>query len=40
MGEIEEEWKAVRDCLVHNANEVCGKRFVRGGIRKDSKWWN
>ena len=40
VGEVEEEWMAVRDCMVLNANEVCGKRFVGGGIRKGSEWWN
>ena len=39
-GELEEEWKAVRESLVGNANDVCGKRFVGGGIRKGSEWWN
>ena len=39
-GEIEEEWKAVRECLVENASNVCGKRTVGGGIRKGSEWWN
>ena len=40
VGELEEEWKAVRECMVQSANEVCGKRCVGGGIRKGSEWWN
>ena len=28
IGELEEEWQVVKDCLVKSANDVCGKRFV------------
>ena len=40
IGELEEEWQAVKECLLESASEVCGKRFVGGGIRKGSEWWN
>ena len=39
-GELEEEWQVVKECLLESASEVCGKRFVGGGIRKGSEWWN
>ena len=39
-GELEEEWKRMRESLVENASVVCGKRSVGGGIRKGSEWWN
>ena len=40
VGEVEEEWKPMKESLVGSANEVCGKRFVGGCIRKGSEWWN
>ena len=39
-GDVEEEWKSLRESLVENASVVCGKRSVGGGIRKGSEWWN
>ena len=39
-GDVEEEWKSIRESLVENASVVCGKRSVGGGIRKGSEWWN
>ena len=38
--ELEEEWLIMKESLVGNASEVCGKRKVGGGIRKGSEWWN
>ena len=40
VGNVEEEWKQMKECLVKNAIDVCGKRYVGGGIRKGSEWWN
>ena len=41
VGELEEEeWKPMKEALVTNAGDVCGKRYVGGGIRKGSEWWN
>ena len=39
-GEVEEEWKLIKDSLVGNATEVCGKRYIGGCIRRGSEWWN
>ena len=39
-GEVEEEWRMIKENLVEKATEVCGKRTVGGGIRKGSEWWN
>ena len=38
--ELEEESKLMKESLVENASHVCGKRYVGGGIRKGSEWWN
>ena len=40
VGGVEEEWKPMKESLVINTEHVCGKRFVGGGIRKGSEWWN
>ena len=41
VGELEEEeWKPMKEALVINSREVCGTRYVGGGIRKGSEWWN
>ena len=40
VGGVEEEWKQMKESVVQNTNEVCGKRCVGGGIRKGSEWWN
>ena len=40
IGELEEEWKLVKESLMENTSDVCGKRFVGGCIRKGSEWWN
>ena len=39
-GEIEEEWRLMKESLVGHASDVCGKRFVGGCMRKGSEWWN
>ena len=39
-GELEEEWGLMKESLVGHANDVCGKRFVGGCMRKGSEWWN
>ena len=40
LGDSEEEWKPMKESLVKNATDICGKRYVGGGIRKGSEWWN
>ena len=40
MGMVEGEWGLFKDSLMGCASDVCGKRFVGGGIRKGSEWWN
>ena len=40
FGELEQEWKPVRENFVENASDVCGKRFVGGCIKRGSEWWN
>ena len=40
VGEVEEEWGPMKDSLVENASEVCGKRYVGGFIRRGSEWWS
>ena len=40
VGDSEEEWRPMKESLVENAKAVCGKRYVGGGIRKGSEWWN
>ena len=38
-GNVETEWKEVKDCLLEVANDVCGK--TKGLARhRDSWWWN
>ena len=39
-GELEEEWRLMKESLVGYASDVCGKRFVGGCMRKGSEWWN
>ena len=39
-GELEEEWRLMKESLVGYASDVCGKRFVGGCMRRDSDWWN
>ena len=39
-GQVEEEYKDAKEALVENAKQVCGKRYVGGGIRRGSEWWN
>ena len=39
-GELEEEWQPVKEYPLESGSEVCWKRFVGGGIRKGSEWWN
>ena len=40
IGSVEEEWKPMKESLVENTEDICGKRYVGGGIRKGSEWWN
>ena len=40
VGELEEEWGLIKENFVGHASNVCGKRFVGGGMRKGSEWWN
>jgi hypothetical protein len=38
-GNVESEWKEVKDCLLEVANDVCGK--TKGLARhRDTWWWN
>ena len=30
----------LKENLVGNASDMCGKRFVGGGMRRGSEWWN
>ena len=39
-GELEEEWRLMKESLVGYACVVCGKRFVGGCMRRGSEWWN
>ena len=39
-GELEEEWGLMKESFVGHANDVCGKRFVGGCMRRGSEWWN
>ena len=39
-GELEEEWGLKKENFVILASNVCGKRFVGGGMRTGSEWWN
>ena len=39
-GELEEEWRLMKESLVGYASDVCGKRFVGGCLRRGSEWWN
>ena len=39
-GELEEEWGLIKNSLIGNAKDVCGTRFVGGGMRKGCEWWN
>ena len=40
FGELEQEWKPVRENFMENASDVCGKRFVGGCIKRGSEWCN
>ena len=40
VGELEEEWGQMKENFVGHASNVCGKRFVGGGMRRGSEWWN
>ena len=40
IGSVEEEWKPMKEAFVENTEDICGKRYVGGGIRKGSEWWN
>ena len=33
----EEEWKPMKEALAVNTRDVCGKRYVGGGIREGSE---
>ena len=38
---MEEEWESFKEVVNKSAEEVCGKRRVRGqGIKRGSEWWN
>ena len=39
-GELEEEWRLMKESLVGYASDVCGKRFVGDCMRRGSEWWN
>ena len=39
-GELEEEWRLMKESLVGYASNVCGKRLVGGCMRRGSEWWN
>ena len=39
-GELEEEWRLMKESLVGYASDVCAKRFVGGCMRRGSEWWN
>ena len=30
----------MKETFVGHASNVCGKRFVGGGVRRESEWWN
>ena len=38
--EVEEEWRLIKENFVEHASDVCERRFVGGGVRKFSEWWN
>ena len=40
VGEVEEEWRLIKENFVEHASDVCGRRIVGGGMRKGSEWWN
>ena len=41
VGELEEEeWKPMKEAFIENTRDICGTRYVGGGIRKGSEWWN
>ena len=39
-GELEEEWRLMKESFVGHASDVCGKRFVGDCMRRGSEWWN
>ena len=39
-GELEEEWRLMKESFVGHASDVCEKRFVGGYMRRGSEWWN
>ena len=39
-GELEEEWRLMKESLVGHASDVCGKRFVGGCMRRGGELWN
>ena len=39
-GELEEEWRLMKESFVGHASDVYGKRFFGGCMRRGSEWWN
>ena len=39
-GKVGEEWKPMKESLVGNVSNVCGKRAIGGCIRRGSEWRN